>query len=237
MAWPPHNYVEWGGRRAIGSQEIWQSGIRVAKQERDGETVPWGLDTFDDFDTETYVRDNVAYVVPWWFQRPESHIAPTCWLEWVSSTWITPSGNPDPRYSFRLQFPDPITGGGLYFPAHPYQCAVRISFSTKERRTGPSSHGWIFSPSPDVQLADETGLFSTAVAGEIADSAVTLVEQLREGNFPTGDRRWSCIVSPAGDGHRSRIDHVTVETRVSQLKRRADHQGPLREIRTIDQGW
>jgi len=237
MPWPPHNHVQWGGRRAIGSQEIWQNGVRVCKTEADGPTVPFGQETFDTFDTEGYVLDLVAFVIPWWFQRVESHITPPCRLEWVSSTWITPSGNPDPRYSYRHEFPDAIGGGGYYTPSHPFQCAIVLGWTSDVRARGPGSHGRIFQPSPDVQLADETGLFPVAVAGEIADSATTMIYQLRAGNFPTGDRRTPHIVSPSGPGYRSRIDHVTVDNRVDVLRKRAEHQGPLREIRTVDQGW
>lgn len=244
MPWPGHAYVEFGGRRSASTGEIWQCGIRQAKREEDGETVPYGDELFDDVTLESLVVDQFAFVVHRWFTRSESCISPSCLLDWVSCKWITPSGNPDPEHSYRHDYRDPAPyippgphhGGGSPGIVHPFQSAVVITFTSKERTRGPGSHGRIFSPAPTVVIDPETGLFSSDQAEQITMAASSLVYWLNFGNVPTFDRRISCIVSPSGPGLRSGIDHVSVDTRVDVLRKRADHQGPRRYLHTIDWG-
>lgn len=237
MPWPAHNFVEWGGRRGTDTDEIWQNGVRVAKREADGHTVPWGDEPFDSATDESYVRDLAAWAVRWWFQRPESHISSSCILDWVSTTWITPSGAPDRSHYYRHVYEEPVIGGGWAVPVLPYQCALVITWTSDTRVRGFGSRGRIFSPAPAVQLGSGDGRFDPAVAAEIAASASRLIEQLAFGNLPTGDRRYPCIVSPAGAGARSRIDHVSVDTRVDVLRKRADWQQPERVAHSVDHDW
>lgn len=236
MPWPGHNHVQWGGRRGDDTDEIWQNGVRVAKEEKHGETVPWGDETFDSTTDESYVVDLAAWAVRWWFQRPESAINSFCRLEWVSSTWITPSGAPDMSHHYRYAYDAPVYGGGASVPVLPYQSAVVITWKSDVRSRGPASVGRIYSPAPAVLIAGATGTFHPLVAADIAASASTLLEQLRRGNLPTGDRRYACIVSPAGEGYRSRIDRIEVDTRVDVLRKRAQWQEPERVSHEVDHG-
>ena len=118
----------------------------------------------------------------------------------------------------------------------PFQAAVVINFTSKERQRGPSSHGRIFSPAPTVQIDGATGLFSPEQAQGIADNAWYLVFWLGHGNQPTSDKRFPCIVSPSGAGFRSRVDFVTVDTRVDVLRKRAELQRPVRRSHELDWG-
>lgn len=237
MPWPGHYHIEWGGHRGDDTREIWQNGVRLAKPEDDGETVPWGDEIFDQATDESYVVDLAAYAVRWWFLRPESAISSHCRLEWISSTWITPTGAPDMSHHYRHVYEDVVHGGGSSAPVFPWQCAIVITWLSNVRSRGPSSRGRIFSPAPAVVIDGETGRFHPLVAAQIAGSASRMIEQLAHGNLPTGDRRHPHIVSPAGPGYRSRIDHVSVDTRVDVLRKRADWQEPIRIQHEVDHDW
>jgi hypothetical protein len=236
VPWPAHNHVEFGGRRGDSTSEIWQCGVRVAKPENDGETVPWGHEPFDGIDTEGYVVDVAAHAVRYWFTHPDSHISPYCRLDWVSSTWITPSGNPDPRYSYRHEYADPAAGGGFPTPVLPFQCALVISWGATVRTRGPGSRGRIFSPAPAISIDGTTGLITAGQALRVAESARYLIYWLAFGNLPTGDKRYPSIVSPSGPGYRSRVETITVDTRVDVLRKRGEWQHPERAVHEVDWG-
>lgn len=237
MPWPGHNMVAWGGRRGTDTDEIWQNGVRVCKPENDGETVPWGDEPFDSATDESYCVDLAAWAVRWWFERPESAIASHCMLDWVSTTWITPSGAPDLGHHYRHYYDPPVAGGGAPVPVFPFQVAMVITWRSDVRARGPGSRGRIFSPAPAVLLSGPRGEFHPLVAVDVAQSASRMIEQLAFGNLPTGDRRHPHIVSPSGPGYRSRIDHVDVDTRLDVLRPRAEHQRPFRVSHTVDHDW
>ena len=203
----PHYLLQMGGTLGA-SGEIWSCGIRMFSEE------------FTGFDEQGWF-DGVGKSAPAaWMGRATSMIHNTCALTFVKFNYINAAGHYDDPATTRVHFyPTPVLGASSG-QALPYQCSVVLSWRTDAATRGRASKGRIYSPSPTVETAGTTGLFSAASAQGMATSAALLLNTLDAGFGGTGTIRPH--IMSAVDGSYNEINSVIVDNRVDIQRRRAE---------------
>jgi hypothetical protein len=189
---------------AWSGNETWSTGWTMARFP--DETLILPIDQPED------VQPYFDAVAAWW-ARGASRISGYALLEMVKVNVIDVHGlYADKNNTFLYEAPTPIPGGSGSAAFAP-QLSCAISLTTDVRR-GPGSKGRFYPPIPSVS-AEADGLVDLAHAQTMADSALTLINDLND----LGPELVS-VVSAVGSGNIEQVTGVRVGRVIDTIRRR-----------------
>lgn len=217
VTYTPHYLLQMIGTNGSANPEIWSCGIRL-----------WSA-SFSGFDEVGYLNGLAKDACAAWVTRATSKINTVCSLDVLKFNFINATGHyEDPGNTLQYVYPTPPSGGGGT-STNPYQAAVVLTWRTKDVARGRGSRGRIYSPAPTVGTSATTGLFASAEALGMAQSAQTLLNTLDVG---FGEPVTGGIIRPqimsSVDGSHHQIDWVDVDNRVDVQRRRANQLVPAK---------
>lgn len=190
MPYRPHIVAQWGGRLGgTSSPEIWSNTLRIVGNSTDQQDLQDLADTwYPNWVTALgTLMQNGGY-------SSQAH-----W-DYLKLNAVDANGHQLPGPTSAQYAPDDFTSVAGSLPAHPYQVALAISFTTQATR-GLAARGRVYVPaggSSSSQWNPELGQLTTAHATAVRDAWASFLETIADNPGIDLANLRAAVVSPRG---------------------------------------